>query len=852
MSSYLKQQHSKILLIIIIIGFISSCNSVKHVPNGEHLLTKTTVTVDEKKIDKEVINNLIYQKPNVRIPLINLPLRLYIYNTARQNLDSILKARLENNPKRTERSRRFLSRKQHDRYIETKLDFNRWIKKTGEAPTIVNDTLSNKTVKRLENYYINNGWFDAKSSYKTNRNDNQRATINYSVTKGKPFLLDSITNKVITPVVDSLYQSKKNESFIKSGNQFKTLDFISEKERITEQMRNSGIFHFSEDNIYIVVDTIFEANTTKPYKKTNIDIQISERQIRLEDTILTEPFKVFKVKDVNIFTNNSFDDRDIPITDSTVYNGFNIYSKEALRYNPKTLTDAIFIAPNTIFKDKNRPQTSRRISNLKTFKYPKIDYVENADTTLTANIYLTPLKKFGLDLRAEASQSNIQSIGFSLSPSILMRNVFRGAETLELAGVVSIGASKDGKAEDDPFFDINEFGVNLNLTIPRFFFPFNTEKIIPKSMFPSTKMSLATTSQTNVGLDKRTFTGTFNYKWFPNEKVTNRFDLFNIQFIKNLNTANYFREYGTSYSTLNDIAINSGYVTSDLDIDSQQPDAFLADVINGTFTGSLSSSDITTVNSINERKERLTEDNLIIASNFNYVKDKRDNLFDNNFSILKLRLESAGNLFALASNAFGGKKNEDNQLLFDGVAFSQYVKTEIDYIKYWDLSNKNVFAIRTFFGIAIPYGNSTNIPFSKSFFAGGANDNRAWSAYGLGPGSSTTTNEFNEANLKIALSAESRFNLFGALNGALFIDAGNIWNVLDDVTDDAATFNSIGSLKNIAIGSGFGLRYDFGFFVLRGDIGFKTYDPSYGDENRWFNDYNFANATYNIGINYPF
>lgn len=160
--------------------------------------------------------------------------------------------------------------------------------------------------------------------------------------------------------------------------------------------------------------------------------------------------------------------------------------------------------------------------------------------------------------------------------------------------------------------------------------------------------------------------------------------------------------------------------------------------------------------------------------------------------------------------------------------------------------------MRSFLGIAIPYGNSSNIPFSKSFFAGGVNDNRAWTAYSLGPGSSETTDEFNEANLKLALSIEQRFKIFEKLHGAVFIDSGNIWNVLDDVEDNDATFTNFNSLKDIAIGSGFGLRYDFSFFVFRFDIGFKTYDPFYRDQNRWFNDYNFAKAVYNIGINYPF
>ena len=160
--------------------------------------------------------------------------------------------------------------------------------------------------------------------------------------------------------------------------------------------------------------------------------------------------------------------------------------------------------------------------------------------------------------------------------------------------------------------------------------------------------------------------------------------------------------------------------------------------------------------------------------------------------------------------------------------------------------------MRNFFGIAIPYGNSTNIPFARSFFAGGANDNRAWTAFNLGPGSSNTQDEFNEANLKIALSLEYRFNVFGKFNGAFFTDVGNIWNVLDDVDDPAATFDGFGSLQDIAVGTGFGLRYDFGFFVGRFDIGFKTYNPALEMGDRWFNEFNFSKAVYNIGINYPF
>ena len=843
----MKIQDSKILFIILIFGFLTSCNSIKRVPKNAHLLTKTTIKVNDKNEESEAVTNLIHQKPNSSIPYINFKTRLYLYNWARPNLDSILKARVKNNPKRTARQTRFLSKKQFNQGQRMKLGFNKWLKETGEAPVIVNDSLSKKTAKRLEDYYWNNGWLDVKTDFETIRNDNQRASVTYKVITGEPYIIDSLSTNIETPVIDSLYQNSLSESLIKPNKQYKTNDGLAERDRITDMLRNSGVYHFSQDNILFKMDSIGKT------KKINIELYISEKPIRKEDTTLYEPFKIYKVKDVNIYTNNAFEDKDIPIKDTTFYNGYNIYSKEKLRFNSKMLTDAVFIKPKALFRDKNKSLTSRRISNLKTFKYPKIEYVENtADTTLTANIYLTPLKRFSLGFSAEASQSNIQTIGFSLNPSLLMRNVFKGAETLELSGIASIGASKDGSNERDQFFDINEIGANLRLTIPRLFSPFNTEKIIPSSMFPSTRISLATTSQTNVGLDKQTATGTFNYRWFPNNKVSNRLDVFNVQFVKNLNTGNYFNVYENSFNSLNTIAINSGYINSGETLAlPNQANLFIADATSGNVSG-ITTTDLQTVKAINERKERLTEDNLILATNFSYTKDRRDNLFDNDFSIFRLRLELAGNVLAATSNMLGLQKNNNDKYELFNVAFSQYVKTELDYVKYWDLGAKNVIAIRSFFGIAIPYGNSTNIPFAKSFFGGGANDNRAWSAYNLGPGSTQSVNEFNEANMKIALSAENRFNLFGALNGALFVDAGNIWNVLDDVDDDASTFNAISSIKDIAVGSGFGLRYDFNFFILRGDIGFKTYDPAYNEGNRWFKDYNFANAVYNIGINYPF
>jgi outer membrane protein assembly factor BamA len=820
---------------------------MKRVGKHEHLLTENTVLVDGKKDKTETVTNLIHQKPNGQ--LLGVPLRLHIFNLARPNIDSILNDKYRNPEKPRTGQKKLLSLKQYEILINSKKGFNKWLKKTGEAPVIYNEAKAEKTAAALKKYFYSKGWFNVETSFDAEKDSSQRAVLTYKVTRGNPFVLDSIVTNIASPIVDSLYQLKfKQNSILKKGQQFDELNYTLERNRLTTELRNSGLFHFGQDYIRFDIDTIL------PGDKVNTELIIENRAIRSEDSIARVPFKIYKIKEVNIFSDYRFENKDKTLSDSIQYKNYNLYSYEKLKFRPKALTDAVFISKGEIFRDIDRTRTYRYLSELKAFNYPNIEYIENEqDTTLTANIYLSPKKKYDLGFDFDVTQSNIQTVGFSVSTGLIIRNIFRGAETLEISALGAIGASKDASGNNDQFFDINEYGGNLRLSIPRFFVPFNTDKIIPKYMSPSTRISVGATSQRNIGLDKQTFTGAFNYNWYPSPKVTNNIDLFNVQFVKNLNADNYFGVYQNSYDRLNQIAKDIDYINPDDNLSIPDgADAFIDDVLTNNTSLTPDNENYEDVNNISQRKDRLTEDNLIFSSSFNYVKDRRENLFDNDFSIFRFRVKVAGNLFTNLSKALNLNRNSNGKFEIFGVPYSQFVKTEFDYVKHWDLGKKNVFAIRSYFGIAIPYGNSDNIPFAESFFAGGANDIRAWTAYNLGPGSSLSTNEFNEANMKITLSAEQRFNLVGRFNGALFIDAGNIWNVLDNVEDKNATFDGLNSLENIAVGSGFGLRYDFSFFVLRLDVGFKTYDPSRPLGNRWFKDYNFANAVYNIGINYPF
>ncbi|WP_157362803.1 translocation and assembly module lipoprotein TamL [Winogradskyella endarachnes] len=856
--SILKTEYKSLLkglFSILCLVLLSSCNVVKRVKDNEHLITNNTIVEDGNTVMNERINNIVIQKTNSGMrKFFGFPLKLHIYNLARPNIDSIIETNVLSDSLKVKRRIALLSKKQFNKQLQSRRNFNAWLKRIGEEPVIYNEDKTENTVTNLRKYYYSKGWFNNEVSYSVEKDSNKLAQVTYKVIKHTPYILDSLNPYISSPKIESLYPKLIANSLLKKGEQYNDENFINERERINTFLRNSGFYHFGQDYIRFDIDTI-DTN-----HKVHTDLKIGNRIIRNEDSVTVLPFKIYKIKEVNIFTDSNYENRFLPITDTTKHRNYNLYSKEKLKYRPKAITDAIFIHKGDTYSDIARTRTQRYLNDLQMFRYPDIEYIENEDdSTLTANIRLEPKKKYDLSFEPEINTSNIQKIGFSFSTGLKIRNVFRGAETLEISGIAAIGASQDPAAGETSFFDINEFGGNIRLTIPRLFSPFKTAKIIPKFMSPSTSMSISATSQQNIGLDKQSLSGVFSYNWFPSKTVTNTLELFNINFIRNLNTSNYFGVYTNSYNSLNSIAEDIGYIADgeelyddSLSTPYYPADVFIEDVLSNNTSLTSNDDDYSTVQNIEERKERLTEDNLIFSTSFDYKKDKRKNIFDNDFSIFKWRIESAGNFLSAISKLTDVSKNDaGNYEIFD-VAFSQYIKTEIDYIKYIDLGRQNVLAFRSYAGIAIPYGNSNSIPFAESFFAGGPNDNRAWSAYNLGPGSSNSTNEFNEANFKLHFSAEQRFNIFGQWHGALFVDAGNIWNVLDNVTDEASTFTNLDSLKDIAVGSGFGLRYDFDFFVVRLDTGFKTYDPSEPTNKRWFRNYNFTNAVFNIGINYPF
>lgn len=825
-------------------------------PDGKFLLTENTILVDSLEIKDAGVYSQLVQKPNTSIPLIGISLGLQIYNLADPQPDSTYYKWLHKNPKREERLIRFLSKKQVDQLDSSYVGINKWLQKSGDAPVVIDEKKIEKSAERLKRWYASYGYFNDEVDYKIEPSEkkNKRAAITYSVKKHKPYFVgDSIIEKISSPLVDSLFQITRGSSFIVPGKQYAATDFVNERDRLTIQFRNSGLFHFEQEYVG------FEADTVNTEHKANITYIIPDRKISEGDSTYTVPFKVHTIKEVRIVTDFSFENRDKPFQDSISYKGYKLFSYGKMRFRPKPITDAISITPGNIYKDIDRSLTYNQISDLAIFKYPNISYadVENdsTGTLLNSTILLSPRDRYTLGVDFDAYTSTIQQFGISFSGNIIFRNVFRGAEILQISGRGSLGSSKDAADSESSFFNISEFGGDVKLTFPRIIFPLNTEKLIPKYMSPSTSLSIGSSVQNNIGLDRQTVNGIYNYRWKPSKILTYQVDLLNLQFVRNLNAENYFNVYKNSYERLNEIAQDLNYPFNNpsqnpmLEIP-EETDLFITDVLtNGISTEPNIYQEVL---SIRERQFRLSENNLIFATNAVITRDTRENINDNNFSRTRIKIESAGNLLSGISSLAGLEKNSSGNYETLGVAYSQFIKAETEYIKHWEINSKNIFAIRAFGGIAIPYGNSNSIPFTRSYFAGGANDNRGWRAYDLGPGSSGSILDFNDANFKLAFNAEYRYTILGAFKGAFFVDAGNIWNALDNIEDEASVFNGIADIKELAVATGFGLRYDFGFFVLRFDVGFKTHNPARPVGERWFKDYSFSKAVYNIGINYPF
>ena len=844
----MKNNYTIIIVFIGILFLISSCNTIKYVAEKDHLLVKNTVIVnDKKKSDDEVLDYII-QRPNRLV--FGIPVGLNFYNLGNKEHIKSFEKWKDSFPNREKFLTKTFSEKQARGYRKFKYNLNQWFFKNGEKPVILDTLKTAKTSDKLLNHFQNEGYFRSKISYQHDLKKSKKALVNYKITTGKAFYLDTISRDIKTPVLDSIYELHKSKSFVKSGSQYKYSNFEKEVDRLTNLYRNSGVYHFTGNTIG------FDADSLADSFKTDIKLKIDNRLIESNDSILSVPFKIQKIVSVDVITDYTYNRKDEPYKVNKEYDGINFKAHEILKYNTKLLSNSIFIEPNTLYKDETRDLTRKHLRGLQNFRLVDIKYEEINNDNLAAKIYLTPYKKYSFSNDLELTHSNIKPFGVSGKLSFLNRNTFRGSEILRFSIQGSFFNSLQGTAINDAnFFNAWEFGGDVSLEIPRILFPLKTENIIPKKMFPKTVFTIGTSFQKNIGLDKQKFTGILDYNWESSKTKKHKVELLNAQYIKNKNIDEYYNIFQSESESISSIADEISNTTTipvnNYDKDGELIPKIFVDYFLDTDNGFQNSypTEFQTTQNIQKRYNIITEDIFVPVISYEFTYNNSTSYKDNNFSFFRAKIASSGAL----TSSLAKKTTDQERKEILGIGIAQHFKTDFEYKKFWGNSSENVLAFRSLLGIVIPYGNSNDVPFNRSYFIGGANDLRAWRIYDLGPGATQNGLEFNVGSLKFLTSLEYRFKIINSVKGAFFMDAGNIWDITNSsLTEETGRFSGFDSLKDIAIGTGAGIRYDFNFLVLRLDLGFKTYEPYQQEGKQWFSNYNFGNAVYNIGINYPF
>jgi outer membrane protein assembly factor BamA len=819
---------------------LSGCRVSKTLGNDDLLLDQNQFFYNGSRTYADSIQALVSQQPNKRI--LGIPLRLLIYQSANENTAQDFDNWLQKKPKRNQRMQSIWSQKQIDQIRAYKVQFQDWKRRNGEPPSLIDSLYFDEYAYNITTYLSNRGYFKAKTKVakELTSASRKKANLIYDIQTGLPYYLDTITTDIKSPVIDSLYQLRAEESILKEGNQFNTLDFESERNRLYEYFKNNGVYNFQLN----AIDFEIAWDTTGTDFQLPVKIMIENFRNSTPSGIVLEPYIQAKNSEVNVYTVPADE-----VETQTRFDSISFFGLKKRRYSHKVLSKAIQMRPGDLYSDSERSKTIDKLNRLGIFEYPTVSYAysDSLQTALNTIITLRPRERFELEFGLDLTQSNIQDQGIAFNSGINVLNIFRGAENFEFGVRGTIGRSADEV--------ISEIGGDMRLRIPKILMPRMIAKLIPENLEPISVLNFGTALQNNIGLDKQTYNAGVQYQWTSKKNNRIDFNLLDLTLVDNRNVQNYFTVYTNAYSQLNSLAKSttgtSAFFNGDRLAIPEGTAGFINYVLNDNSPITKGSSSYLTVQRIEERRERLTQNNLIVGSSIDFLKNTQNSFFDENFYQIRFKFESAGNLVNLLAEPLGLERKNETNYLFN-LPYSQFVKGEVDYIRHWLVGSSSVFAFRSFVGLAIPLGNATSIPFNSSYFSGGANDNRAWEVYRLGPGSSFSGNEFNEANFKLALNLEYRFDLFGSFKGALFTDVGNIWNVFDDVTDPKRRFDGLRDLSEVAIGTGLGIRYDFGLFIFRLDSGFKTHNPALEKSKRWLTDMQFKKANITIGINYPF
>ncbi len=688
--------------------------------------------------------------------------------------------------------------------------------KLGQAPIYITDVDPEKTTKLIQGHLINNGFFRARVESKPELKK-KTARVEYTAHVHRPYRI----REIVYPKNDTLFiniDSIKAKSYLKPKQRYNLERLQAEQERIEEALEDYGYFYFDDRHL------IFEADSTVGNKQVDL-------KLMLEEPVPARATQIYRLGTISIFPDYTITtDSLIRATDTLRVQGYNYIDREK-RYRPVVITKILNLKEGKIYRREDRDYTLSHLMSLGSFKFVDIDFIENPydSTKLNTNIYLTPYLKKSLRADLQATSKSNNFVGPGLSVKFTNRNFLRGSERFDIS--VSSGYEVQLNRKVNQPLNALELGAEATLSIPRFVTPFNIY-YPTRRYLPTTDISLGFRLQQRIGFFRlNSFNLSYGYTWRENTLKTHEFYPVDVSYVRLGNTSREFE-----------------------DLTAKNP--FLRQSLQNQFImGARYSYTLNT--QINQEREQ----------EFNEGEADRSHFF------LNAKIETAGNLIHLLKGGqFKSDLEKDSSFTIFGGAYAQFVRGEIDFRYYWQLDEKNQVATRVNLGSGYAYGNSFTMPYIRQFSTGGSNSVRAFPARSIGPGTYDVreTSSPDDANrilfldqrgdLKLEGNVEFRYDITKVFKAAVFVDAGNVWLWNEDIDRPGSQFDRNTFLKELAVGTGVGLRLDFNFFLLRFDLAFPVRKPYLPQGSRWVwnqidfssSDWRGENLILNIAIGYPF
>lgn len=690
-----------------------------------------------------------------------------------------------------------------------------WLKRIGEEPELYDDFLTDKSAGQIKAHLNNKGYYNSVVS-DTTIFKRQRARVLYRVKINKPYKINRLTYNIQDTLIEPLILKDSINTLIEEGENF-DLDLLQdERKRIETYLKNQGYYRFSKEFVF------FQADSSEKNREVSLILNIKKYQ-KLDENRnpVSLNHKKYKINKIYVFTN--FNQKEALAQkedyyadlDTTYYDGIYFISKGHDPLKKKVILHVNFIQEGDVYSLYDVNKTYQHLNSLRLFRVINIQFNEverdslmlrdsSSLDLLNCNIQLTKhyLQSYTVELEGTNSYGNIGVGGNFLYQH---KSLFGGAEITDFKVNGSIEALDTSIIGISRINNAVELGGDITMRIPKFMLPvFKAEKF-SKKFSPKTQISIGYNFQDRLEYRRTVANLSYGYNWDGNKFLKHNIKLVELNAVKIPFASQSFRNF-----------IDSTYLRSSY------------------------------------------ENHLVSVSSYSLVFNNQDIKKSRDFYFFRMNAEVSGNILSAYSELTNASKVDGNYEIF-GIPFSQYVKFDADFRYYDTRSESSSFAYRIFAGIGVPYGNSQSLPFEKMYFSGGANSIRAWNVRSLGPGSYSgklyTRFPNQTGDIKLEANAEFRFKLFWLLEGALFVDAGNIWYLNSDEFE-GGLFRKDEFYKEFAVGSGFGIRLNLSFFVFRLDLGVKLRDPALNEGKRWIIGNRSLNwqddFTINIGIGYPF